>query len=266
MFCFPQLVALLTVARALQMTTPHARPRATRRRPLYMTSTMSTMPAGLDKICTALAGLPDDKYRYKQLLFWAQEAPDLAPEFKVDENKVPGCLSTVHVTADLDEDGLVVLRGDSDAQLTKGLVVLLVKGLTGASPAEVQNVDPAFIRDAGIAASLTPGRNNGFVNMLNVIKRKTAALAGIGDYEAPAAESGAGPKAAALAEKLQLLQPASVAVADESGGSESSLTVTVVADCFAGLSEEKRAALVMTVAADVLDGAELAVVARTSAE
>ena len=75
-----------------------------------------------------------------------------------------------------------------------------------------------------------------------------------------------GPKASAIEEALQLLQPASVAVKDESAGAELSLTVTVIADCFAGLNAEKREALVATVLADARGDAEVAVVARTPAE
>ena len=41
-------------------------------------SSVGALPETLSKLVAAMAGLPDDKYRYKQLLFWAAEAPDLA--------------------------------------------------------------------------------------------------------------------------------------------------------------------------------------------
>lgn len=191
-----------------------------------------------------MAGLPDDKYRYKQLLHWAGETPSLPEADQVDSNKVPGCLSTVHVVVTLDDEGLVVLKGDSDGQLTKGLMVLLVKGLTGATPEEVLSVDASFIRDAKVEASLTPGRNNGFVNMLAMVQAKVRALSGVvGTVDVEA-----------LASKLAALQPSVVEACGDG--------LRVVAACFEGLAPEKRKALV----AAVLGGDGVAVVCETPGE
>ena len=41
----------------------------------------------LDKMCRALADVPDDRLRYQQLLFLAQKAKPMQPELKTDETK-----------------------------------------------------------------------------------------------------------------------------------------------------------------------------------
>ena len=82
----------------------------------------------LQKLTDAFENIGDDKLRYKQLLYMASNGLDPMPDaLKVDENKVLGCLSTVHVHATKDADGLVSFTGDSDGLLTKGLVALLVR-------------------------------------------------------------------------------------------------------------------------------------------
>ena len=110
----------------------------------------------LTEIVDGLRSLPDDKMRYKQLLYLAQQCDSLNPDYKTNANKVPGCLSTVHVHATA-EDGLIFFAGDSDAQLTKGLVKVLIDGLSGYTSAEIGRVNPEFIKYAGLGASLTPG-------------------------------------------------------------------------------------------------------------
>jgi cysteine desulfuration protein SufE len=57
---------------------------------------------------------------------------------------------------------------DSDAQLVKGLVGLLVEGLSGLTPAEIVTITPYFIQETGLNVSLTHSRANGFYNIFQI--------------------------------------------------------------------------------------------------
>jgi len=130
------------------------------------------LPPPLLSLVDGFKSMHDEKIRYKQLLFLASTCPQMGEELKVERNKVMGCLSTVHIHATHSNDGSIKFVGDSDGQLTKGLCALLTRGLSGATVEEIEAVDPGFIMDCGIGGSLTPSRNNGFINMLNMMKGK----------------------------------------------------------------------------------------------
>jgi sulfur transfer protein SufE len=140
-------------------------------------SAPAPLPAPLQRIVAAFQAVPDPMARYKQLLFYAAKLPGLPEELRVPQNKVEGCVSQVWVVPELRGDGKVYWRADSDSQLTKGLAALLVTGLSGCSPQEVLSVTPAFVEALGLKQSLTPSRNNGFLNMLRKMQRATLELA-----------------------------------------------------------------------------------------
>lgn len=76
----------------------------------------------------------------------------------------------------LKDDGKIYWTADSDSQLTKGLAALLVLGLSGCTPAEILSVQPGFIEMLGLKQSLTPSRNNGFLNMFLKMQKLTLGL------------------------------------------------------------------------------------------
>ncbi|MFZ9752625.1 MAG: SufE family protein [Cyanobium sp.] len=142
----------------------------------------STGSPALDRIVARLGSAADPKRRYEYVLWLAKRLEPFPAELRCEAFKVRGCVSQVYVVGEL-RQGKLHWQGDSDAQITKGLLALLMEGLEGLTPAEAQAIDPAFIAATGLQASLTPSRANGFLNILRTMQGQAAALA-------PAAEAG----------------------------------------------------------------------------
>jgi len=246
------------------------------------------MTPELKKVTDAFASIQQEQVRYKQLLYMAQttkEANSLPESSKISGNKVPGCLSTVFVdgTAEYDNeigDYVINFLGDSDGLMTKGLVALLVRCLSGNTAEAIQKVNPEFIKIARIDQSLTPGRNNGFLNMLQTMKRKAAELDeaarngtgstithddetssnddGATDDEAAAGGHGQGPKYTAITQALQALKPESITLVDTSDlngsaeGKETHFELSIVASAFEGLNVIKRQQLIFLILFDLM--------------
>lgn len=134
-------------------------------------------PAQLDKLVKRFARIDNPKRRYEQLLWYAKKLEDFPAEGKTAENKVPGCVSQVYITANLDEDK-VRFQGDSDAQITKGLLAMLITALDGLAPTEIVQLSPDFIKETQLDVSLTPSRANGFYNIFKTMQKKALLLAG----------------------------------------------------------------------------------------
>ncbi|WVZ16831.1 hypothetical protein V8G54_009813 [Vigna mungo] len=134
------------------------------------------LPPKLQEIVHLFQSVPEPKAKYEQLLFYGKNLKPLEPHFKTNDNKVQGCVSQVWVRAYLDTNGHVVYEADSDSVLTKGLAALLVQGLSGRPVSEIVRVTPDFVTLLGLQQSLTPSRNNGFLNMLKLMQRKALML------------------------------------------------------------------------------------------
>ena len=137
---------------------------------------MATGSQKLDQIVDRLKGTADPKRRYEYVLWLAKKLEPLPEAFRNDAFKVKGCVSQVYVVGQL-VDGRLHWQGDSDAAITKGLLALLIEGLEGLEPAAAAAIDPAFLAETGLQASLTPSRANGFLNILRMMQSQASALA-----------------------------------------------------------------------------------------
>lgn len=145
---------------------------------------MATGSPALDRIVERLGSTADPKRRYEYVLWLAKKLPAFPEELRQEAFKVRGCVSQVYVVGQLQE-GHLHWQGDSDAAITKGLLALLIEGLEGLTPEQVTGLDPAFLADTGLQASLTPSRANGFLNILRMMQAQALAL-GAADGDSPA--------------------------------------------------------------------------------
>lgn len=136
-------------------------------------SASSARPASIDKLVQRFQKAADPKRRYEQLLWLAKKLDPFPADAKIEANKVQGCVSQVYVIASL-EDGKLQYCGDSDAQITKGLVAFLIRGMNGLTPEEIADLSPDFIKETQLDVSLTPSRANGFFNIFKMMQQKAA--------------------------------------------------------------------------------------------
>jgi cysteine desulfuration protein SufE len=74
---------------------------------------------------------------------------------------VIGCQSAVWLIGELQPNGTLALRCDTDSPMVKGLVHLLCEAYTGATPAEILATEPTFIDQLELHRDLSPTRRNG---------------------------------------------------------------------------------------------------------
>jgi len=115
--------------------------------------------------------------KYEHLIELGKDVPAIDPTRKTDNHLIKGCQSKVWLAADPQKDGTVQFTGDSDAIITKGLVGLMVRVLSGADAKAIAESDLHFLDAIGLHQHLSPTRSNGLASMVKQMKLYGAALA-----------------------------------------------------------------------------------------
>ena len=109
----------------------------------------------------------DEKYQY--IIELGQKLPKLDDKFKVEENKIKGCQSSVWLVAD-ENDGLINFSADSDSTFVKGEIALLINVLSGRTPEQIINAELKFIDAIGLRQHMAQTRANGLASMIKQMK------------------------------------------------------------------------------------------------
>lgn len=126
-----------------------------------------------DTIIEDFSFFDDWMQRYEQIIEMGKSLPGLAENLKTDDNRVVGCQSNVWLDSECKE-GVMHYEADSDAVITKGLVALVLKILSGQSPEEIVKADLYAVDQIGLREHLSPNRKNGMDAMIQTIKERAA--------------------------------------------------------------------------------------------
>lgn len=127
-----------------------------------------------EEVIEEFSAFDDWMDKYQMLIDLGNELSPLDEKYKVENNLIEGCQSRVWLQCDL-VDGLLVFTADSDALITKGIIALLIRVLSGHSPKEIAEADLHFIDAIGLKDHLSPTRSNGLLSMVKRIKAYAAA-------------------------------------------------------------------------------------------
>ena len=138
------------------------------------------MDITIDRIMQNFDVLTDWEDRYRYIIELGRKLPPFDEEYKIDDNLVRGCVSQVWLVTDV-RDGdppVIEFRADSDAQIVKGLVAILLSLYSGKTAREILTADiRSIFQKLDLAKHLSINRANGFASMVKRIHELALATA-----------------------------------------------------------------------------------------
>ena len=108
-----------------------------------------------------------EKYNY--IIELGRELEIIDDKYRDPQHLISGCQSRVWLSAEY-EQGVINFKADSDAVITKGIINLLIRAMSGQTPDAIINDKLEFLEKIGLKDHLSPTRANGLSSMVKQIK------------------------------------------------------------------------------------------------
>ncbi len=122
-----------------------------------------------EQIVEEFSQFDDWMERYELLIDMGRDMEQMDESLKRPDFVIEGCQSRVWLYPEFNE-GRVIFTADSDALITRGIVSLLVRVLSGRTPDEITGTELWFIDKIGLRQNLSPTRSNGLLSMIKQMR------------------------------------------------------------------------------------------------
>ncbi len=129
---------------------------------------MNILEKRLDEVVEDFDLFDDELEKYEYIVDLGKRLKQISENNRNDAYLVKGCTSSVWIIPSL-KNGKMIFEGDSNTVIVKGLVAILIKIFSDATPKEILGFDLKQLNRLGLAEIVTPTRQNGFTSIVNKI-------------------------------------------------------------------------------------------------
>ncbi|RMA78769.1 SufE family protein [Umboniibacter marinipuniceus] len=123
-----------------------------------------------DEIIDDLEFFDDWEERYKYIIDLGKELPEFDDAYRLDENLVKGCQSSVWLHSER-QNGVFRFSVDSDAIIVRGLLALVLAAFDEKTAAQITSFDiDGYFAEIDLENHLSPTRGNGLRAIVGKIK------------------------------------------------------------------------------------------------
>lgn len=137
---------------------------------------MSSYDERISDLLDDMAVFDDWTERYEYIISLGRKLPPMPEKYRKNSNLIKGCQSRVWVGTEL-QGGLLIIHADSDSLITKGLIALFIRLLSGLSPADILAADLSKLNECGLKEHLASTRANALFSMAATILKAARAAA-----------------------------------------------------------------------------------------
>src|ERR1043165_135504 len=114
--------------------------------------------------------------KYEYIIDLGKKLPPLDAKYMADDFLVKGCQSKVWLHA-FEKDGRIYFEADSNSTITKGIIALLIRVLSGQKPEDILSSPLPFIDKINLRSHLSSQRSNGLTAMIQRMKAYASSFA-----------------------------------------------------------------------------------------
>ncbi len=135
---------------------------------------MSSYDERIGDLLDDMSVFEDWTEKYEFIIALGRKLSPMPEQYRKNGNLIKGCQSRVWVGTEV-EAGQLRIHADSDSLITKGLIAIFIRLLSGLTPAEVLAADLSRLDACGLKEHLASTRANALTTMAAAIRKAAEA-------------------------------------------------------------------------------------------